>query len=219
MPELTVIETTGIYSSTLLAPLPIDGRRRTADERGIVFRAGRGLTPAERRDLTARRDAIAELLEPAYPNERAAEIYRLLKVMPAKDVGAAEAVRQDAYQEALEGLPAFAIVAARRAFFRGEITAVDGEPLSKRYPPTPPQLASMARAAALPYRQRLIEIASLLAAPEEPPAPALSAAETAARQRHVDERLRRLGFLVDPAGGPQDLEADRRRALAGLGEA
>jgi hypothetical protein len=79
-------------------------------------------------------------------------IARLLSAFPGSGE---QGMRSDAYLEALESVPAWAVERAAGRFIRGE-AAVD-----TRFAPTPPQVAQEARAAMQPAREDLAKLVRL----------------------------------------------------------
>lgn len=140
----------------------LDARTVLARGGARVFRAGRGLTPAERVVLAATLAECAAWLTPATTTEIAALVTPILLTMAAPPAGATAALRVTAYDTALEGEPKAALAVACRQVLRGEVAE-----LSARFAPTPPELARLTRKAASAWRSRLKSIEELLAMGEE----------------------------------------------------
>jgi hypothetical protein len=105
----------------------------------------RALTPAERSILSRLVDEIAPLAE-AKPDPVIAlrEVARLLLAFSTANlsVAAAEA-RSEAYEIALEDVPAWTVKAAARRWIKGEV-AILGDKVNLSFPPSPPQLRALA---------------------------------------------------------------------------
>ncbi|WP_414832171.1 hypothetical protein [Afifella sp. YEN Y35] len=160
------------------------------------FRAGSGLDDEERDALGRQAQKLDVALRPASPRELGEELINpILQLMPVAAETAA--FRAEAYFEALDGVPLFAAVAARQAFFQ------DRSGLSTDYAPTPPQLARLVRRMAEPFACEAAVIDRLLRASEEPPPP--DEAEMAKRKAHADEKLLRWRRAIEtPAEAPED---------------
>lgn len=98
-------------------------------------------------------------------------VARLLSAFPASGE---QGMRSDAYLEALENVPAWAVERAVGRFIRGE-GGVD-----TRFAPTPPQVAQEARAAMQPARDDLVKLDRLQRAVSEREAPPEERARVAA---------------------------------------
>jgi hypothetical protein len=72
--------------------------------------------------------------------EIARQLAKLLSAFPTQDTGQAANLRIDAYFEAIDGSPTWAVEHAVRRILSGSITELDG-----RFAPTPPQLATVVR--------------------------------------------------------------------------
>ncbi len=152
------------------------------------WRAGCGLTREERIGLGRHMSVLERSLRPATPRELGEELINpILQLMPVSAETAA--FRAEAYFEALDGVPLFAAVAARQAFFQ------DRSGLSTDYAPTPPQLARLVRRMAEPFACERAVIDRLLRATEEPPPP--DEAEMAKRKAHADEKLLRWRRAIE----------------------
>lgn len=209
-------------SATLLAVLAAN--RVVQGSRPPLFRHGRGLTEDERTRLAADRAAISAWLVPVEADEIGPLVMPIITTMQAREAGQLAPMRAAAYLVALEALPRAAIGEACRRVLRGE---ADG--LSDIYAPTPPQLASLARAIGQDANGQAWMIGHLLDAPEErPPAPREAReasvvnlggflARGRAAQAAVDEILQREtgGTVLDRAA---EARARAERVTARLAE-
>lgn len=97
------------------------------------------------------------------PEAALAEVGKLLCAFPAAPLStAATKARMEAYDIALEDVPAWAVEAAARRWIKGEVATL-GDKVNLSFPPSPPQLRALAldewakaRAALWRYR-RLME--------------------------------------------------------------
>lgn len=89
-------------------------------------------------------------------------ITKLLKALPGQrlDELGAEATGE-AYQQALDDVPPWAVEQAIRGWYRGESTALDRNPHDFRFRPAPGILARLARHATGVIRARILELAQL----------------------------------------------------------
>ena len=90
-------------------------------------------------------DEIAPLAE-AKPDPLTAlrEVARLLLAFPAGNVSEAVAeARSEAYEIALEDVPAWTVKAAARRWIKGEVATL-GDKVNLSFPPSPPQLRALA---------------------------------------------------------------------------
>lgn len=105
----------------------------------------RALTPDERSILSRLVDEVAPLAE-AKPDPVIAlrEVARLLLAFSTANlsVAAAEA-RSEAYEIALEDVPAWTVKAAARRWIKGEVASL-GDKVNLSFPPSPPQLRALA---------------------------------------------------------------------------
>ncbi|SCM75386.1 hypothetical protein KL86PLE_20054 [uncultured Pleomorphomonas sp.] len=109
-------------------------------------------------------DEVAPLAE-AKPDAVVAlgQVAKLLTVFPAANIGAAVAkARREAYEIAIEDVPAWTVEAAAKRWLKGEVATL-GDKVNLSFPPSPPQLRALAldewakaRAALWRYR-RLME--------------------------------------------------------------
>jgi hypothetical protein len=149
-----------------------------------VFRPGRGLTGAERGELRADAAELRAILRRPAPHETAAEAVAVVLTMKSKDQGLAAEIFAASYLEALENVPLFAVIAARRALFQARTD------LDDVYVPTPPEFARLAGTLAAPYRLQLARVERLLEAEEEtPPAP-----RTEEQLQRADDKIAAAGF-------------------------
>ena len=139
----------------------------------------RALTPAERSILSRLVDEVAPLAEAKPDPETAlAEVGKLFCAFPAASLStAATEVRMEAYESALEDVPAWAVAAAGKRWIRGEVTVLEDRP-NLSFPPSPPQLRALAvdewskaRGALWRYRRLLQGKAERVVPPEERRAP------------------------------------------------
>ncbi len=151
------------------------------------------------------------ILEPAERHETAAEVVPVVITMKATDPGLAAEIYAEAYLEALENLPLFAIIGARQALFQARTD------LNDIFAPTPPEFARLTRRLAAPYVRQLATIEALLDAEEEiPPAP-----RTEAELERAAEKLAAAGFgpgWRKPAAAPHATDEAGAAALAGIRE-
>lgn len=83
-----------------------------------------------------------------------------MAAFPFRDAGDVDmATRADAYFEALDNCPAWAIQQARLKVVRGEVGSLD-----TRFAPTPPQFAELVRSLTQPLRDDLVALERLSAA-------------------------------------------------------
>lgn len=123
----------------------------------------RALTPDERSILSQLVDDVAPLAE-AKPDafRSLKQVAKLLAVFPAGNFS--EAVidaRSEAYEIALEDVPAWAVEAAAKRWIKGDVDALGDRP-NLSFPPSPPQFRALAldewakaRAALWRYRRLL----------------------------------------------------------------
>ena len=137
------------------------GERTVPTSTGRAFKPGKGLTPAERLELEEIRTTCLVWLEPLDSDGIAACVMPLVASMPSASAGDMAQFRAAAYVVALEGQPRNALEIACRQVLRGDV-----EGLSRRFAPTPPELAKLTRDAASVWRGRLRNVEELLAMPE-----------------------------------------------------
>lgn len=112
--------------------------------------------------------ALSASLAPGSRREIGAAVAVLLANYPADGASAAvEAARAQSWAEALEGLPAWAVDAARRKWMRGEVEGVNPD-----FPPKPPRFRQLAVAMLAPVHERRSRLALVLKAVPEPEVPA-----------------------------------------------
>lgn len=137
----------------------------------------RALTPGERSILSQLVDDIAPLAEAEPDAFRALrQVARLLAVFPACDLGEAVVdARSEAYETALEDVPAWAVEAAAKHWIKGDVAAL-GERPNLAFPPSPPQLRALAldewakaRAALWRYRRLMGGKTERVVPPEQRP--------------------------------------------------
>ncbi|MBS1166895.1 MAG: hypothetical protein H6R00_2920 [Proteobacteria bacterium] len=90
-------------------------------------------------------DEVAPLAE-AKPDAvvALAQVAKLLTVFPAANIDAAVAkVRREAYETALEDVPAWTVAVAAKRWIKGEVSALNDKP-NLSFPPLPPQLRALA---------------------------------------------------------------------------
>ncbi|WP_370674678.1 hypothetical protein [Pleomorphomonas sp. PLEO] len=105
----------------------------------------RALTPDERSILSQLVDDIAPLAE-AKPDafNSLRQVAKLLAVFPAGNLSDAVIdARSEAYEIALEDVPAWAVEAAAKRWIKGEV-AILGDKPNLSFPPSPPQLRALA---------------------------------------------------------------------------
>lgn len=105
----------------------------------------RALTLDERSILSQLADEVAPLAE-ATPDPVTAlgEVAKLLLAFPAATLSPAVATaRSEAYDIALEDVPAWTVKAAARRWIKGEV-AILGDKVNLSFPPSPPQLRALA---------------------------------------------------------------------------
>jgi len=105
----------------------------------------RALTPDERSILSQLVDDVAPLAE-AKPDafKSLRQVAKLLAVFPAGNIS--EAVidaRSEAYEIALEDVPAWAVEAAAKRWIKGDVAILADRP-NLAFPPSPPQLRALA---------------------------------------------------------------------------
>jgi hypothetical protein len=192
--------------------LSVDSRRITAIENDVVvFRAGSGLSPAERAGLAAEADD----LESTWLRKARGDDLRViakLMALPASDQGEATDLEMAVYLEVMTGLPVGPLELAVGAILRGTAPPVDGKPVSKRFRPTPAEIAAVTRQLAAPAYQRLGQIRRWLQGREERPIPN-GPREIPPELKAKIARFVGRAKLDDPAG-KQDFEGDRRNALS-----
>ena len=143
-------------------------------------------TATERSAIRNRINALTSRLNSGASNDRAlaVEISRLVAAFPAQGQSAAPAeLRMEAYFEALDGIPAWTIGAARVAALRGEAGC------DPRFAPTPPQLALIARERLQRIRDELAVLRRIDSAVPDGDEP------TEEERRRVEEGF--SGFLVE----------------------
>ena len=137
----------------------------------------RALTPGERSILSQLVDDITPLAEAEPDAFRALrQVARLLAVFPACDLGEAVVdARSEAYETALEDVPAWAVEAAAKRWIKGDVAAL-GERPNLAFPPSPPQLRALAldewakaRAALWRYRRLMGGKTERVVPPEQRP--------------------------------------------------
>lgn len=111
-----------------------------------------GLSPTEfqRQHITAEISRLQGLLSPSGRQSMATELARLMTAFPATSADQSDVpadLRAQAYFEALDGIPAWAIAEARGVIFRGEAPNV-----SPRFAPTPPEFRRVCEAVLRPIR-------------------------------------------------------------------
>ena len=137
------------------------GERTVPTSTGRAFKPGKGLTPAERFELEQIKAECLTWLEPLDSSAIAACVMPIVASMPSASAGEMAELRGAAYVVALEGAPRKALEIACRQVLRGDV-----EELSRRFAPTPPELAKLTRDAASVWRGRLRNVEELLAMPE-----------------------------------------------------
>lgn len=152
--------------TTLSLPPSLAELERTLRPEEMASRTptlSRALTPGERSILSQLIDDIAPLAE-AKPDafRSLRQVAKLLMMFPASDLSEAVVdARSEAYEIALEDLPAWAVEAAAKRWIKGDVAALDERP-NLSFPPSPPQLRALAldewakaRAALWRYRRLL----------------------------------------------------------------
>ncbi len=132
----------------------------------VVFRAGQGLTPAERMVLEVERRGWFDLLNAGTYRDHAVLVRPVLQSRASRTAGESMEVRTAAYLQALAGLSRWAVAEACRGINDGTAAGID-----RTFTPTPAEIADLARASEARARKRLLEIGELLEAREEPPEP------------------------------------------------
>lgn len=142
-----------------------------------VIPQSRALTSPQRAEVQAMVSHCAALLLPATKRELGAAVMKLLVNYPQD--GASEAVltaRAETWIEALDGLPAWAVDAARRKWMRGEVEGVNPD-----FAPKPPRLRQIAVDLMGPVHERRNRLTLLLKAEPEAEVPADERARVAAK--------------------------------------
>lgn len=134
--------------TTLSLPPSLAELERTLRPEEMASRTptlSRALTPAERSILSQLVDDIAPLAE-ARPDafRSLKQVAKLLAVFPAGDLSDAVIdARSEAYEIALEDVPAWAVEAAAKRWIKGDVSALIDKP-NLSFPPSPPQLRALA---------------------------------------------------------------------------
>lgn len=123
---------------------------------------GYSLTVEEKMRLRDYLDRYREWVSPRYVDEPpvAVVLAKLLAAFPSQSQSESPAAQRiDAYFEALNGLPLWAIDEARKAVIGGRISDLD-----PRWAPTPPQFARIVEMIMAPHRSALAELARIAVA-------------------------------------------------------
>lgn len=132
----------------------------------------RSLTAGEAAWVRSRLDEVEPFAEAQYDRRTAMmEVARMLAALSTAAITEAQAAaRASAYAEALDGIPTWAIVAGRRDWYCGDVDPLENVNLA--FPPSPGQLAILARRRWYPVRGEAIRLRRLLiaTAPHERPA-------------------------------------------------
>src|SRR5690242_1695993 len=120
--------------------------------------AGFSVTTDQRQAINRHRQALQQSFRSAATDARAlaVELAKLLAALPSQNVGEKQAeLRADAYFEALDGQPVWAVAEARRRIIRGETNF--GQPFA----PTPAELTILVRLIVRTVRDDLADLAAL----------------------------------------------------------
>ncbi len=134
--------------TTLSLPPSLAELERTLRPEEMASRTptlSRALTPGERSILAQLVDDIAPLAE-AKPDafRSLRQVAKLLMVFPTGDLSEAVVdARSEAYETALEDMPAWAVEAAAKRWIKGDVAALEDKP-NLAFPPSPPQLRALA---------------------------------------------------------------------------
>lgn len=166
------------------------------DSGKAILPYGKGLTPNRREEARNLISSLSTILR-GHPNEERARRNEMAKLVVAfspgmMTEGVAE-LRMDAYLEAVEDLPVWAIKAARKAILAGEA----GIPQDKlAWLPSPPQIVAAAKRAMEPAWKELGMLRVLVDSVEE--SPPLSPEERDMRVRRADELMATLRDALQP---------------------
>jgi hypothetical protein len=194
---------------------------------GGVRELRRALTPEERAKVSARRQALADALQPYDPSER-----KEIEIAIAAMFGGFRLMRQQGENaeavlnvtcHVLREFPAWAIAEGCLMIAQGRAVDEEGKPLDRRFPPNDAQIYAIVSEIVRVYRKNLARAEGLLTAPvaaPEPPRPTREQIE-ALLGRPLHDRPR-AGLPAPIKDGPTgdgkhaqrvmaDLEARRRR--------
>jgi hypothetical protein len=174
----------------------------TVTEEGVpILPPGAAPTPAMKEWLAAEADRFRRSILPraAERKDVAAELLGLFAAFPAQALSdAAAEARARHYLAAMSGFPLGAVRAAIAAWMRGEHS---GPHDNHAFPPSPPQLARLARIALAPVLSRIDALEALARAEARPPP---SSTESRARVAALAEAFRRGACAAEDAGQTTD---------------
>lgn len=123
-----------------------------------ILMQGFSISPAQHREITAALFSFRQALIAGVADRPLVgiELGKLLAAFPTQDPGLAAGLRVDAYREAIDDAPAWAVREARLRVIRGQV-----EGLRKDFAPTPPQLVAIIDDIVRPLRADLADLESL----------------------------------------------------------
>lgn len=151
--------------------------------------SGFGLSRAQKAEIESRLSTYRRQITGGSEQRPAigASLAKLLAAFPTQDPGLTATMRVQAYSDAIEDAPAWAVEEARLQFVQGKVGDHNGN-----FAPTPPHFARVVRAILKPYQAEMHDLAALaMVEPYDPPS-----AEERAR---VGKRMDELAASLQPA--------------------